>query len=192
MLFASSHADPMALKKQQEELAKRASGNAELEVKDKRVLMFRYMPEEISPQHRQHLVNYFDLRCKASVARDNGARGLITVSGPNSQVKDQLLRNTGKNLKALQYEWDSGKTPRGFTLEVVSLQANISIRQEQAPDYIEMQKLTGSVTRRNLRAYLGTIPEYGDSDIKGVKPNGVAKGGLQQWGVFNVVMSLLS
>ncbi len=48
---------------------------------------------------------------------------------------------------------------------------------ENTPDYVAMAKPAGSPSRRNLRAYLGTIPEYGASDIVGVKLAGVAKGG---------------
>src|SRR4030095_8689806 len=47
-----------------------------------------------------------------------------------------------------------------------------------APDYIAQEKPTGSASRATLRAYLGTIPEYGDTaGITGVKLSGVAKGG---------------
>ncbi|MCP4042746.1 MAG: PDZ domain-containing protein [Gammaproteobacteria bacterium] len=45
------------------------------------------------------------------------------------------------------------------------------------PDYISMEKPGATASRRNLRAYLGTIPEYGDSDALGVRLNGVAKSG---------------
>ena len=49
--------------------------------------------------------------------------------------------------------------------------------RDDAPDYIATQKPIGSASRRNLRAYLGTIPEYGDTAIKGVRLNGVAEAG---------------
>src|SRR5262245_26604016 len=62
-----------------------------LEVKDKWVMVFRYLPESIAPELRQHLNRYANLRYKAMVARDRGARGLIVVSGPNSKVKDRLV-----------------------------------------------------------------------------------------------------
>jgi len=48
---------------------------------------------------------------------------------------------------------------------------------EAAPDYIAMEKPAATASRRNLRAYLGTIPEYGDTDVRGVRLNGVAGGG---------------
>ena len=48
------------------------------------------MPEEISPEHRQHLSRYSSLRYKAMTLRDKGAAGMIVISGPQSGVKEQL------------------------------------------------------------------------------------------------------
>ena len=62
-----------------------------LDVQDKWVLVFRYLPEGISQEFRQHLNRYASLRRKAMLARDHGARGLIVVSGPNAKVKNQLV-----------------------------------------------------------------------------------------------------
>ncbi len=63
-----------------------------LDVKDKWVVVFRFLPEAASPELRQHWGRFSSLRYKAMVARDRGARGLIVVSGPNSKVRDQLIR----------------------------------------------------------------------------------------------------
>ena len=62
-----------------------------LDVKDKWVMVLRYMPEEISPEYRQHLSRYSSLRYKAMTLRDKGATGMIVVSGPQSGVKEQLI-----------------------------------------------------------------------------------------------------
>lgn len=62
-----------------------------LDVKDKWVLVFRYLPENITPERRQHLARYANLRYKAMIARDKGAKGLIIMSGPLSKVKNQLV-----------------------------------------------------------------------------------------------------
>jgi len=69
---------------------------ADLDVTDKWVLVFRYLPEDLSPEHRQYLNEYADLRFKAMVARDKGARGLVVVSGPSSAVKEQLVPLTSE------------------------------------------------------------------------------------------------
>ena len=90
------------------------------------------------------------------VARDRGARGLIVVSGPQSKVKNQLVKlqfdgsmagssipvvsvtdevasawlaGTAKKLGDLQALLDSGEPAMGFTLEGVQLSADISIQK---------------------------------------------------------------
>jgi hypothetical protein len=129
-----------------------------LEVKDKWVMVFRYLPEGIAPELRQHLNRYANLRYKAMVARDRGARGLIVVSGPNSKVKDQLvplsfdaslastsiaalsvtdalaeqwLRPARNTLKELQDALDRGELLMGFPLADSTLEAFIDIQQEK-------------------------------------------------------------
>ncbi|MCB0340228.1 MAG: PD40 domain-containing protein, partial [Bdellovibrionales bacterium] len=61
-----------------------------LDVKDKWVMILRYVPENISPKWRQHLSRYSSLRYKVMIARDLGAKGLLIVSGPASKVKEDL------------------------------------------------------------------------------------------------------
>ena len=63
-----------------------------LDVSDKWLLVFRLLPENITPERRQQLSAHSSLRYKAMVARDKGARGLILVSGPNSHVRKQLVK----------------------------------------------------------------------------------------------------
>jgi hypothetical protein len=92
------------------------------------------------------------------VARDRGARGLLVVSGPNSKVKEDLiklsfdtsagagslpvisisdrlagdlLRPSGKELHTLQSTLDGGAPAGGFVLAGVQLQAEIDIRKEK-------------------------------------------------------------
>ncbi len=48
---------------------------------------------------------------------------------------------------------------------------------EQAPDYIRIEKPRHLGSRGRLRAYLGTIPDYAQGNITGVKLSGVATGG---------------
>ncbi len=131
---------------------------AHLDVEDKWVLVFRYLPEQVSPARRQHLSRHASLRYKAMVARDRGARGLLIVSGPNSKVNEQLVRlgtdaslaasgvaaisltdsaaekltsTAGRSLKSLQDRIDSGGQVMGFLLPEVALEAEIDIIQEK-------------------------------------------------------------
>ena len=127
-----------------------------LDVTDKWVCVFRFMPEDISAEQRQHLSGHSSLRYKAMVARDRGAHGLIVVSGPRSNVKNQLVKlqfdgslagsslpvvsvhddvvqswlsQSGKQLADLQASLDGGKLAMGFTLEGVQLAADIRIEK---------------------------------------------------------------
>ena len=129
-----------------------------LDVKDKWVVSFRFMPENFTPEQRQHFSRYSSLRFKAMQARDMGARGLIIVSGPTSGVKEQLvplqfdgsLAGSGlpvisvtdavaaewfsgrrKDLKTVQEKMDSGEPAMGFPLEGLKIGATIEIAQEK-------------------------------------------------------------
>ncbi len=131
---------------------------AHLDVKDKWVLVFRYLPEQVSPARRQHLSRHSSLRYKAMVARDRGARGLLIVSGPNSKVKEQLVRlgtdaslaasgvatislsdsaaerltsPLDRSLKSLQDRLDSGEYMMGLLIPEVALEAKIDIIREK-------------------------------------------------------------
>jgi Tol biopolymer transport system component len=131
---------------------------ANLDVTDKWVLLLRYMPENITPEHRQHLAAYTSVSYKTMLARDHGARGILLASGPNSQVKQQLvpltfdtalagtsigavsitddvanglLRSAGKTLKELQDTLDNGAPIPGVPLPDVTLTAVIGLRQER-------------------------------------------------------------
>ena len=126
-----------------------------LDVRGKWVLVFRYMPEDITAEHRQHLSRHYKLRYKSMQLRDRGALGMIVVSGPNSKVSDQLvpmrfdnsagssipiisvtdevaaawIQKAGKSLLALQTKLDSGNPMMGFELKGVELAATIEIEQ---------------------------------------------------------------
>ncbi len=65
---------------------------AGLDVKDKIVLVLRYVPEDVSAERRQELNRYAGLRYKAMLAREHGAKGLLVVTGPNSPNAGELIR----------------------------------------------------------------------------------------------------
>ncbi|MBM3289677.1 MAG: M28 family peptidase, partial [Candidatus Hydrogenedentes bacterium] len=131
---------------------------AHLDVKDKWVLVFRFIPENVPPKRRQHFNPYAGLRYKAMVARDRGAAGLLIASGPNSKVSqplvalnfdasfsgssiaavsvtdrvaDSLLARAGKTAKELQDALDGGDPVMGFTIPGAAIAANIDIQQEK-------------------------------------------------------------
>ena len=129
-----------------------------LDVTDKWLLLFRYLPENISAERRQHLARYSSLRYKAMLARERGARGVLVVSGPASKVKNplvelsfdaslgitgvgvisisdtaaqDLLQSSGKRLEKLQEELDSEKPLTGFAIPSLKVEARIDIAQEK-------------------------------------------------------------
>ena len=131
---------------------------AHLDVKDKWVLVFRFLPENILPELRQHWARFAGLRFKAVQARDRGAKGLIIVTGPNAQAKEALpklgfdavvsagslpvlavtddlasvwLKAAGKDLKALQDKLDTGEPQMGFALDGVRIEAKIDLVREK-------------------------------------------------------------
>jgi len=64
---------------------------ANLEVKDKVVLVLRDLPEGVSPERRQELALYAGDRYKAKLAADRGAVGFLLVTGPNSPHAGELI-----------------------------------------------------------------------------------------------------
>ncbi len=54
------------------------------------------------------------------------------------------------------------------------------LASKEAPDYLEMENPKSRLGRSSLRAYLGTIPDYGKADEAGVSLSGVVKDGPAQ------------
>lgn len=129
-----------------------------LDVTNKWVVVLRYQPESVSPDRRRHLLRYSNLAYKASWAKRHGALGLIVVTGPNAAAKNELvalqmdantattslaavsitdelashiLHLTGKDLKQLQDELDSGEVVDGFAIPTVTVEAMLDIVREE-------------------------------------------------------------
>lgn len=126
-----------------------------LDVKDKWVLVFREMPQDIPAERRQQIARYSGARYKSMIARDRGAAGIIFVSGPTSPIRNRLMplqldgslgatsisvisvddsvaaswmKTAGKDLRSIQASLDSGDAQMGFELEGVSVAAEIDIQ----------------------------------------------------------------
>ncbi|MHC4493759.1 MAG: M28 family peptidase, partial [Planctomycetota bacterium] len=129
----------------------------DLDVTDKWVLVLRYLPEDVTPEQRQHLYRYAELNYKAAVARARGALGLIVASGPTAAVKDQLVPLTfeaagaggdlaalsisddlaeamfapaGKTLRGVQETLDAGEAVPRFALPGVRVSATVDVVEE--------------------------------------------------------------
>ena len=130
-----------------------------LDVENKWVLMLRQMPSDVTPERRQQFARFSDLRYKAMLARERGAKGVIFVSGPTSGVRQQLVpmekvagKLSGSGITALsvtdavaeawfskseeklvdlQKELDKGEMMMGFELPGVRVGATIDIHKIQ-------------------------------------------------------------
>ncbi|MBN2448187.1 MAG: M20/M25/M40 family metallo-hydrolase, partial [Phycisphaerae bacterium] len=152
-----------------------------LDVTDKWVVVFRFLPENITAERRQYLARYSTLRYKAMVLRDKGARGMIVVSGPNAQVKSQLMKlafdaalgggslpaisvsdavaeqllgRTGKSLKTLQDELDTGKPAMGFEVRGITLASTIDLKSETRVGRNVLGRLSAGPDHREQPAVL--------------------------------------
>ncbi len=125
-----------------------------LDVENKWVLVFRYIPEDVSPETRRRLNRYSQPRLKTKTARDLGAKGVIVVTGPNSdapselvpmsfdaaagstsvhgisitnRLADDLFANSGKSMQALQDTLDQGDMVPGFVIEGAKVSGSVDI-----------------------------------------------------------------
>lgn len=128
-----------------------------LDVTDKWVLMFRDLPQDITPEQRQQMARFSSARRKAMAARDRGAYGVIFVAGPTSKVSAELIRfesdasaggtsipvisvsnelaaswlkGSGEELLQQQKSLDTGDMAMGYDLTDVQLSATIGIEQK--------------------------------------------------------------
>ena len=61
-----------------------------LDVRNRWVLVFRDLPQDLDTERRRQLRRYAGLRYKAMLARDRGARGVLFVSGPLGRFRETL------------------------------------------------------------------------------------------------------
>jgi len=128
-----------------------------LDVEDKWVMAFRFIPEDVEPNLRQHLNSHSTLRRKAKEARDRGAAGLLLVTGPNAAMPNELasftfdntpgikmpvisisddvakalLAHADKDLQTIQTELDSGDAAVGFAIPNAKVGCTVSVKQER-------------------------------------------------------------
>ena len=127
-----------------------------LPVEGKWVMVFRYLPENVSPTWRQKRTFYSQLRVKAATIRDMGGLGMLVVSGPNSKVKQQVIPLSGdsalgkisipvisisdeiaqqlmataeQDLQWWQGQLDTGDLKIGFEFPDVRIKANVDVVQ---------------------------------------------------------------
>ena len=135
-----------------------------VDVKNKIVLLLRYVPENVDPTRRAHLNRYAGLRYKTMHAREHGAKGVLVVTGPNSpnageilpltndgtsagsgivaasisgKTADALLAPSGKTLKQLQSALDDENphADHGFVLPKVKVKLACGVEHLKKSDH---------------------------------------------------------
>ncbi|MCP4888283.1 MAG: M28 family peptidase, partial [Planctomycetaceae bacterium] len=127
-----------------------------LPVEGKWVMVFRYMPEDVPVSWRTQRALQSQLRVKAATIRDLGGLGMIIVSGPKSNTKqeviplsrdsalgkisipvisiaddiaEQLMKSAGQDLGWWQNQLDNGDLKIGFEFPDVRITANVDVEQ---------------------------------------------------------------
>ncbi|MDF1813798.1 MAG: M28 family peptidase [Verrucomicrobiales bacterium] len=129
-----------------------------LDVKGKWVMVMRYFPEDAPEELRQKLRRFAGTRHKANVARRKFAAGIIYVTGPNTEVENELvpmefdaslansgipaitistdlatrlIKSTGKDFAELQKSLDGGEMVQGFDIPDAQVRGAIDVDQEK-------------------------------------------------------------
>jgi Tol biopolymer transport system component len=129
-----------------------------LNVEGRYVMVLRDLPQDLTPEQRQRMARYSTPQRKAIIARDLGAKGILFVSGPTSQVKNQLIRfssdesqasvsiaalsitneiaekilaDSGQKLGELQKSLDDGSLQMGFMIEKQNVSATVNIERKR-------------------------------------------------------------
>ncbi|MEM8913835.1 MAG: M20/M25/M40 family metallo-hydrolase, partial [Planctomycetota bacterium] len=174
-----------------------------LNVADQWVMVLRDLPQDISPQQRQRLARYGAPRRKATIARDQGARGIIFVSGPTSQVSRELIRfdsdasqaqvslaaisidnatasqifaTAGHDLAETQAGLDTGEPAMGFALSGVRIAANIDIERNQGTGRNVVARLPAGHSDDDARFPFVMIGAHIDHLGTGAGSNSLARG----------------
>lgn len=140
-----------------------------LNVKNKWVISFRFSPENLTTKQKQEIKSFSQLSYKVSIAKQLGAKGVIFVSGPTSQVKKELINinyksgstsqnfpvisitdkiaadllgKTKKEFTNIQKNLDTGKLISGFNISHKKIQSKIHLTKTLSYGINVLAKLT--------------------------------------------------
>lgn len=150
----------------------------DIDVKDKVVVVLRYVPEEVSVERRSELNQLASLRYKAMIAREREAKAILVVTGPNSpnagelvsltldtslqgsgilaasitsEVADAILSASGKTLQELQ---------DGLDVENPHFEGTFAV-----PDITIDLELALERRRQTCRNVVGMLPPAGANEV---------------------------
>jgi Tol biopolymer transport system component len=148
-----------------------------LDVKDKWVLVFRDIPNDVVNEYRYHLNFYSRIQHKVTVAKNLGARGLLIVSGPRSAYKQKLprfqfegslsdsslfvlniddpvgeavVKRSGHTLDELQKQLDDGSYKEGFAIPNLKVSTKVAIEQQHAVGRSAIASINIKVAKETL------------------------------------------
>jgi Tol biopolymer transport system component len=148
-----------------------------LDVKGKWVVVLADLPNDAEPARRQYLNLYARLQHKVTVAKNEGAIGLLVVNGPESGIKDRfgkikfegslsesnlavlrlstpaavdLFKYAGKDLAALQRQLDKGDVVEGFAIPSAYIKANIDLQFQKSTGTNVVAKLAVRSAKSNV------------------------------------------
>ncbi len=177
----------------------------DLDVTGKWVMIFRFQPESVSPELRRHFLHYSDLSFKAAIAKRRGAKGLVIVTGPEAESKNQLIQlgreangvsssiaaisitdelasrilaNTGRDLGRLQKRLDKGESLEGFPIENITLSAELAIQRNTRQGRNVIARLPADAPSQKAPVILGAhIDHLG----KGAVPDSLDTGSAKEY-----------
>lgn len=169
-----------------------------LDVKGKWVMVLTDLPTDVAPARRQYLNLYSRLQHKLTVAKNEGAVGVIVVNGPLSGLSDkfgkvkfegslsdsslavlrlstnsamELVKYAWKDLSVIQRDLDKGEQVEGFTIPSTYMKADIDLQFQKSKGVNVVAKLA---VHNSKSAIL--IGAHGDHLGHGEFGNTLAKG----------------
>lgn len=154
-----------------------------LDVKDKVVLILRYVPEGVDAQRRAQLNRYAGLRYKAMLARERGARAVLFVTGPNSPQAGELLPLSGDN--TLSGSGIVAHSITGAVADALLQPSGKSLKELQSALDIENPHAEGGFVIPHTRVQLSAGVEHikkEDRNVVAALPPG--PNGIDEWVVI--------
>ena len=153
----------------------------DLNVKDKIVMVLRYVPEDISVDRRQELNRYAGLRYKALIARNNGAKALLIVTGPNSPNSGKLASLSfdtsmaGAGLPVISISGEMGNSlVQFYGKSLKELQTSLD---KENPHAVHGLSLPGIVL--NIKTHIKRIRKKDNNIVAVLPPAGQASAGSE-------------
>ena len=154
-----------------------------LDVKDKIVLVLRYVPEAVEPARRAQLNRYAGLRYKAMLARAHDAKAILFVSGPNSAQPASIDASHWRWLSLRQQyyrgidQWCRGRgTSRAFWKDAQGSSSGLGYRESSCGGRAEHSRSSGENERSGWSASIERIEMYWPCFRRMVSTNGSVVG----------------